>query len=90
MESNETPYPFAFVYDEPSQAECINFQVLTDANEHIAGGNVNQLKRKLELEKIQVGEIIFLTKEQIAGLNLVPIEFIRPFGKIEKDELSAS
>lgn len=90
MNSSKTPYPSAFVYEEPGKQRCINFQVLKDADEHIVGGNVRQLRRKLELEKIQIGEIIFLTKEQITGLNLIPIEFIRPFKDNEKGKLSAS
>lgn len=90
MENSEISYPAAFVYDQPGKIRCMSYQVVTDENSKIkpiSGANPVKLKERLIQAKIDISTISFLTREQIAELNLIPIEFIRPFDQKEKQLL---
>lgn len=91
MKSDEITYPAAFVYEEnEGEVRSMNFQVLQGKDKQIAEEDIEQLKQRLEREKIPVKNITYLLKNQLAKLNLIPQNFIRPFNPDERDELKSS
>lgn len=84
MKSPELKLPSAFVYDQPGDRRLVTYQVLTEDKKQIVGRDVPKLKSQLKIEQIDVENIHFITREQIANLNLMPADFIRPFDPEEK------
>jgi hypothetical protein len=89
----EISYPAAFVYDQPGKIRCISYQVIKDEDPKsklISGANPVKLRERLNKEEIKISTILFLTRDQIVKLNLIPLDFIRPFNPEEKRVLNNS